>query len=44
MEATGVAMGELEIINLNTGEKTIYAVDGTVIKEQSPIEIRRTPR
>ena len=39
MEATGVAMGKMEIIKLNTGEKTTYAIDGTVIKEQSAIEI-----
>jgi len=39
MEAAGIAMGEMEIIKLNTGEKTIYAIDGTIIKEQSPIEI-----
>ena len=32
-------MGEMEIIKLNTGEKTIYAIDGTVIKEQNPIKI-----
>ena len=32
-------MGELEIIKLNTGEKTIYQIDGTVIKEQNPIKI-----
>jgi aspartate 1-decarboxylase len=34
MEAAGVAMGEMEIIKLNTGEKTTYAIDGTIIKEQ----------
>ena len=39
MEAAGIAMGEMEIIKLNTGEKTIYAIDGTVIKEQNPIKI-----
>ena len=39
MEAAGVAMGKMEIIKLNTGEKTTFAIDGTVIKEQNPIEI-----
>ena len=39
MEAAVIAMGEMEIIKLNTGEKTIYAIDGTVIKEQNPIKI-----
>ena len=39
MEAAGIAMGEMEIIKLNTGEKTTYAIDGTVIKDQNPIEI-----
>jgi len=33
------SMGEMEIIKLDTGEKTIYAIDGTVIKEQNPIKI-----
>ena len=39
MEVAGIAMGEMEIIKLNTGEKTIYCIDGTVIKEQNPIKI-----
>ena len=38
MEAAGIAMGEMEIIKLNTGEKTTYAIDGTIIKEQNPID------
>jgi len=39
MEAAGVAMGEMEIIKLNTGERITFAIDGTIIKEQNPIEI-----
>ena len=39
MEATGVIVGEMEIIKLNTGQKTTYKIDGTVIKEQTPISI-----
>ena len=39
MEATGIAVGEMEIIRLNTGQKTTYKIDGTVIKEQNPISI-----
>ena len=39
MEAADIAMGEMEIIKLNTGEKTTFVIDGTIIKEQSPIEI-----
>jgi len=32
-------MAEMEMINLNTGEKTRFEIDGTVIKEQTPISI-----
>ena len=39
MEAAGLVLGEMEIIKLNTGEKTIYYINGTVIKEQNPIKI-----
>ena len=39
MEAAGIAVGEMEIIKLNTGQKTTYKIDGTIIKEQSPISI-----
>jgi hypothetical protein len=39
VEATGVMMGEMEIIKLSTGEKTTFQIDGTVIKEQQPINI-----
>jgi len=39
MEAAGIAVGEMEIIKLNTGQKTTYKIDGTVIKEQNPISI-----
>jgi len=34
VEATGVVMAELEIIKLDTGERTIIEIDGTVIKDQ----------
>ena len=39
MEAAGVAMGEMQIIKINTGETTTYAIDGTFINEQNTIEI-----
>ena len=39
MEAAGIAVGEMQIIKLNTGQKTTYKIDGTVIKEQTPISI-----
>jgi hypothetical protein len=32
-------MAEMEMININTGEKTTFQIDGTVIKEQSEIKI-----
>ena len=32
-------MGELNITRLDTGEKTTFQIDGTVIKEQSEISI-----
>ena len=32
----GQIMGELEIIKLNTGERTIFQTDGSVIKDQVP--------
>lgn len=32
-------MAEMEMTNLNTGEKTTFQIDGTVIKEQSEISI-----
>ena len=32
-------MAEMEMININTGQKTTFQVDGTVIKEQSEISI-----
>jgi len=31
---TANLMGEMEIIKLNTGERTIIEIDGTVIKDQ----------
>jgi hypothetical protein len=39
MEATGVIMGEMEMIKISTGEKTTFKIDGTVIKENEPIKI-----
>lgn len=39
MEATGVIMGELEMIKISTGEKTTFKIDGTVVREQEPIKI-----
>ena len=39
MEAAGIAVGEMQIIKLNSGEKTTYQIDGTVIKEQTPVSI-----
>ena len=39
MEAAGIAVGEMQIIKLNTGQKTTYQIDGTVIKEQTPVSI-----
>jgi hypothetical protein len=39
VEATGVIVGEMEMIKLSTGEKTTFKIDGTVVKEQSPIQI-----
>lgn len=32
-------MAELEMININTGEKTTFQIDGTIIKEQSEVSI-----
>ena len=32
-------MAEMEMINLNTGQRTIFEIDGTVIKEENPISI-----
>ena len=39
VEATGVIMGELQMIKLSSGEKTTIQIDGTVIKEQNPVKI-----
>ena len=39
VEAAGIAVGEMQIIKLNTGEKTTYQIDGTVIKEQTHVSI-----
>lgn len=32
-------MGSMEMINLNTGQKTTIEVDGTMIREENPIKI-----
>ena len=39
VEATGVVMGEMQIIKLSTGEKTTFKIDGSVVKEPTPINI-----
>lgn len=39
VEAAGVIVGEMEMINLKSGQKTTFKIDGTVIKEQNPIQI-----
>jgi hypothetical protein len=39
VEATGVIVGEMKMTNLNTGQETTFKIDGTVIKEQTPISI-----
>lgn len=39
VEAAGVIVAEMEMINLNSGQKTTFKIDGTVIKEQTPISI-----
>lgn len=39
VETSGVIMGDMEMIKLSTGEKTIFKADGTVIREQNPISI-----
>ena len=38
MEAAGLIVGEMQMINPK-GEVTTYLIDGTVIKDQDPIEI-----
>lgn len=32
-------MGEMQIIKVDTGDKTTFAIDGSIIKEQNPIKI-----
>ena len=39
VEATGVIMGEMEMIKLSTGEKTVFKADGTVTHDTNPISI-----
>lgn len=39
VETTGVIMGDMEMIKITTGEKTVFKADGTVIKEANPISI-----
>jgi hypothetical protein len=39
VEATGVMMGEMQIIKLSTGEATTFKIDGSVVKEPKPISI-----
>ena len=39
VETAGVIMGDMEMIKIATGEKTVFKADGTVIKEANPISI-----
>ena len=39
VEASGVIMGDMEIIKIATGEKTIFKADGLVVHETDPISI-----
>ena len=39
VETAGVIMGDMEMIKLSTGEKTVFKADGTVIRETNPITI-----
>lgn len=39
VETTGVTMGDMEMIKIATGEKTVFQADGTVIHEPNPISI-----
>ena len=39
VETTGVIMGEMEMIKLSTGEKTVFKADGTVTHDANPISI-----
>ena len=39
VETTGVIVGDMEMIKLSTGEKTVFKADGTVIREINPISI-----
>jgi len=39
VETTGVIMGDMEMIKIATGEKTVFKADGTVIREPNPISI-----
>ena len=39
VETTGVIMGDMEMIKIATGEKTVLKADGTIIKEPNPVSI-----
>ena len=39
VETTGVIMGDMEMIKIATGEKTVFKADGTVVHEPNPISI-----
>ena len=39
VETTGVIMGDMEMIKIATGEKTVFKADGTVIKDPNPVSI-----
>lgn len=38
VETTGVIMGDMEMIKISNGERTVFKADGTVIKDKSPIK------
>lgn len=39
VETAGVIMGDMEMIKLSTGDKTVFKADGTVVHEINPISI-----
>ena len=39
VETTGVIVGDMEMIRIATGEKTIFKADGIVVHEPNPISI-----
>jgi len=39
VETSGVIMGDMEMIKISTGAKTVFKADGTVVHEPNPISI-----